>query len=338
MLREALTGIGDLVRPSRWVLRPGQSSKQTKDQPGGQSGEHPGTRETGDHSGTAGGAEAGQPKTDNNPPGGSTDPAEAKPATGAPPADSGPSDPTADPAAPAAGATPHQEDPDMTNAPFTSLWEAGESLGKDMPSLYDVRAFVNSIGRGTAVTAAFYQQLQGRMAGPMNIDPIVTDPIGRCAENQLVIADNIRTSAIGLDTIMTGTMEKLLDEGIRVPNHSQLQKDKRAAGIVPRFFQLVGGLDRHPFADVRVVLCMVKALRDASEGQALLYNRTRNYLIDKGYDMRLVERWTIAIKCQMNITTLLTDADAQFTMLLTMTIERLIDSGYMAPNAHLVDA
>lgn len=226
----------------------------------------------------------------------------------------------------------------MTNAAFASLWEAGDSLGRNMPSLYDVRAFVYSISRGTLVTAAFYQQLQQRMAGPMHIDPIVTEPIGKCASNQQVIAEAVRSTAIALDDIMTGTMDQLLDRGVRVPNHSQLQKDNRVPAVIPRFFQLIGLLDRQPFADVRMVLCMVKALRDASEGQARLYTHTRNRLLEGGYDHLLVDRWTVAARCQTNITTLLTDADAQFTMLLTMTIERLIDSGYMAPNAHLVDA
>lgn len=223
-------------------------------------------------------------------------------------------------------------------ASYKNLFESGQAIARQpFIGIFNFQHFNRSVKDGTYKAGGMYLALAERLGGPVNLDPIVTNPIRECTAHQQAIAGLIGDADTELTKLLNSNMNDLLERHANVPREVWLDNGGSHSSRVPEFFETVTTLAGRQHEDIRDVHCLIKALSAASEQQAIMYRQMAARLRDKNL-RSLAERYEAAANHQNAITEKLTVSDANLQVILSMALRELAASNLKAPNAHLINA
>jgi hypothetical protein len=224
-----------------------------------------------------------------------------------------------------------------TTPSIVTLFEVTDQMVKlPFESIMQIKQFVSFLNMGCASIATMYVNLGQRMAGPMSIDRIVTEPVERCGAHQRAVQGSLSAAEQYLIMLLNSSPQELLARNIRVPRAALINGEATALGraLVPMFYETASTLATRPFTDLRGVHVLLKALAEASGGQHAMYSRIARRLGELRLPGVSDHFWTAA-RQQHAITGAMADADTAMGRLLNMTIRELAQSNVRAPEVHL---
>jgi hypothetical protein len=223
-------------------------------------------------------------------------------------------------------------------ATYKNLFESGQAIAhQPFTGIFNFQHLNRALKDGTYQAGGMYIALAERLGGPMNLDPIVTNPIRECAVHQRAIAGLIGDAETYLDRLLSRNTNDVLESREKVPREMWLDNGGSHTSRVPEFFQAVTSIAGRQHEDIRDVHCQIKALAAASEQQAIMYRQMAARLRDKNMPV-LAEKYEASANHQNVITEKLTQADGNLHVILTMALRELAASNLKAPNAHLLNA